>query len=65
MANHYREAIAKMLQDYDNHSHGYDFYMDLAWEGLRYPDIYIWNSKSGAEKERIDAVIDNYIVDNK
>ena len=39
MANHYREAITEMLQGYDNYSHNYNFYMDLAWEGLRYPGI--------------------------
>jgi len=65
MANHYRETIADMLEDHDNHSHTYDFYMDLAWEGLMYDSISTWSNKSEKEKKRIKNVILNYIDNNK
>lgn len=65
MANHYRQTIADMLQEFDNYKHPYDFYMDLAWEGLMYSDISIWNNKSASEKTRIKNVILGYIANNK
>jgi len=65
MADYYRETIADMLADYDNQSHTYDFYMDLAWEGLVYDDIPTWSNKSDKEKKRIKNVILDYIDNNK
>ena len=59
MATHYRETIAGALQEFDNKQHSWQFYMDLAWEGLRY-NTPSWNSLSSTEKSRIDSVINNY-----
>jgi hypothetical protein len=68
MARHYRETIADMLQDFDNHSRSYSFYKDLAWEGLMTNDEYTnvaWEAESDTEQERIEDVILDYIDDNK
>ena len=61
----YREAIADMWQEYDGYDHSGQFYMDVAWEGLMYDDIYIWDSKSTSEKNQIKGVILNYIENHK
>jgi hypothetical protein len=71
MATHYRETLARMLQEYDigtvvpNNQQPQQLYMDLAWEGLRYPDISTWNDLPQTEKDRINSVISNYINDNQ
>lgn len=65
MATHYRGTIADVLKVYDNNQHSYQFYMDLAWEGLKYPNISTWSSQSQAEKDRINKVISDYIDANK
>lgn len=65
MATHYREVIADALQEFDDFSHNRDFYMDIAWEGLRYSNIPAWNNLSREEKDRINAVISNFISNNK
>ncbi|MCV6630419.1 MAG: hypothetical protein OIF50_11255, partial [Flavobacteriaceae bacterium] len=54
MATHYREAIADILQVFDNNQRTRQFYMDVAWEGLRYANIHTWSSKSQIEKDRIN-----------
>lgn len=71
MATHYRETLARILQEFDTSTAVPDneqpdqLYMDLAWEGLRYPSIHTWSSLSQTEKDRIEGVIDDYINDNK
>ena len=64
MATHYRDVIADALMEYDNFSHSRGFYMDIAWEGLRYSNIPAWSNLSQSEKERINDVISNYISKN-
>lgn len=64
MATHYRNVIADALQNFDGNQHPRDFYMDLAWEGLRYSNIPAWENLTPEEKERIKIVIDNYISNN-
>lgn len=62
MATHYRETIASILKAFDNNQHSDQFYMDLAWEGLRIinnpitdgTEISIaWNGLSENERTRI------------
>jgi len=71
MATHYRETLADILKEFDNNQHPDQFYLDLAWEGLRYDGttgnnaIFTWTSLPQTEKERIEDVIDNYIETNK
>jgi hypothetical protein len=65
MATHYRETIANILKYFDRNQHSNQFYMDLAWEGLKYQSISTWSSKSQQEKDRINRVISNYINTNK
>ncbi|MEE4001304.1 hypothetical protein V1T75_13250, partial [Tenacibaculum sp. FZY0031] len=65
MATHYRETIADILQSFDNNQHSHPFYMDLAWEGLKYSNISTWSNLSQEEKDRIGKVIDDYINANK
>lgn len=70
MATHYRESLARILQEYDtgdavpNNQQPSQFYMDLSWEGLRYPSIHTWSSLPQTEKDRIDDVISDYVSDN-
>jgi hypothetical protein len=70
MATHYRETLARILQEYDtgifvpDNQQPLQLYMDLAWEGLRYPNIHTWTSLSQTEINRIDGVIADYISDN-
>lgn len=70
MATHYRETLARALQEYDTGNAVLDnqqpdqLYMDLSWEGLRYPSIYTWTSLPSEEKERINDVIADYIANN-
>lgn len=70
MATHYRESLARILQEYNtgvavpNNQQPSQFYMDLSWEGLRYPSIHTWSSLPQTEKDRIDDVISDYISDN-
>ena len=65
MATHYRETIANILKYFDRSQHSNQFYMDLAWEGLKYQSISTWSSQSQQEKDRINRVISNYINTNK
>ena len=65
MATHYRETIVDVLKGFDNNQHSIQFYMDLAWEGLKYPSISAWSSLSAQERDRINKVISDYINDNK
>ncbi len=74
MATHYREALARILQEYDtglavpDNQQPAQLYMDLSWEGLIYENgdnaIYTWTSLPEDEKERIEGVISTYIEDN-
>ncbi|MCV6628600.1 MAG: hypothetical protein OIF50_01945, partial [Flavobacteriaceae bacterium] len=57
--------IADILQVFDNNQRTRQFYMDVAWEGLRYANIHTWSSKSQIEKDRINQVISDYIKNNK
>ncbi|MGY0426793.1 MAG: hypothetical protein ACWIPI_08200 [Polaribacter sp.] len=65
MATHYRQTIADILQSFDNSQHSRQFYMDLSWEGLKYPNISTWSNQSQTEKNRIKKVISDYISTNK
>ena len=71
MATHYRDAIARIMQEYNtgvavpNNQNPSQLYMDLAWEGLKYSNIYTWSSQSQQEKDRITKVISDYINANK
>jgi hypothetical protein len=74
MATHYRETLARILQEYDtglavpDDQQPAELYMDLSWEGLIYENgdnaIYTWTSLPEDEKERIEGVISTYIADN-
>ncbi|WP_019037863.1 hypothetical protein [Psychroflexus tropicus] len=70
MATHYRETLASALQEYDtgipvpDNQQPAQLYMDLSWEGLRYPNIDTWSNLSETEKERINDVIADYIANN-
>jgi hypothetical protein len=69
MATHYRETLADVLKAYDNNQHSYQFYMDLAWEGLaQFKDlnndselIYseAWKELSSSEQQQILYIISN------
>lgn len=72
MADFYRETIAKGLQQYDNSQHSWQFYMDIAWEGLSSNlndqndpngnfsySTEAWNGLSIEEQNRIEKVIKN------
>lgn len=66
MATHYRKSLASILQEYDTGSpvinnQPQQRYMDLAWEGLRYPNISTWSNLPQHEKDRINDVIADYI----
>lgn len=65
MATHYRQTIADILKEFDNSQHSDQFYLDIAWEGLKYPNIYTWSSQSQQEKDRINKVISDFINANK
>lgn len=64
MAEHYKGTIADALQAFDNYAHSRQFYLDLAWEGLRYSDISSWSDLSSEEKSRINNAISIYISEN-
>ena len=74
MATHYREAIARLLQEFDtgvavpNSQQPQQLYMDLSWEGLIYKDdpdaVIAWVNLPQAERDRIELVISNYITNN-
>lgn len=67
MATHYRENLARILQEFDtglavpNNQLPAQLYLDLAWEGLRKSTIQAWVDLDQVEKNRIDLVIQNYI----
>ena len=75
MAQHYRETLARMLQEYDtglivpNSQQPQQLYMDLAWEGLIYENppnaIPTWTNLPQTERDRVEDVIADYIEDNK
>ena len=70
MATHYRETLARILQEYDtgiavpDNQQPVQLYMDLAWEGLRYPNIQTWTSLPQTEQDRINDTISDYIDNN-
>ncbi|QHI34982.1 hypothetical protein IMCC3317_03280 [Kordia antarctica] len=74
MATHYRETIARALQEFDTGvavpetQQPLQLYMDLSWEGLIYENgnnaISSWISLSQTERDRIELVISNYIANN-
>ena len=70
MAAHYRETLARILQEYDTGSPvapnqtPNQLYMDLAWEGLDKPTIQAWMDLDPTERQRVEDVIDNYITNN-
>ncbi len=65
MATHYRQTIADILKGFDNNQHPNQFYLDVAWEGLKYPSISTWSTLSSIEQNRINKVINDYIAANK
>ncbi|AUC74279.1 hypothetical protein [Olleya sp. Bg11-27] len=71
MAEHYREKIARILQEYDSGINVADdiqpdqLYLDLAWEGLIYSNIIAWQEiMDDTERSRIEGVIEDYITEN-
>lgn len=71
MAAHYRETIARMLQEFDTgipipaNQQPQQLYLDLSWEGLIYTNIVSWqNIMNDTERARIENVISNYITNN-
>lgn len=72
MAQHYREVIGRILQEYDTgvnvdlNTTPDRIYMDLAWEGLDHSELVAWQDVlSKSERNRIRGVIKNYIAQNK
>ena len=72
MAAHYRETIARSLQEFDtgivvdNNTQPDQLYLDLAWEGLNKSTITAWKDlTTQKEKDRVELVISNYINNNK
>ena len=66
MATHYRSTIADILAEFDNNQHSYQFYMDLAWEGLNHRNIGAWKDAiKQSERDRIDQTIKDYIKQHK
>lgn len=71
MADYYRKTIAEGLRQYDNGQHSWQFYMDLAWEGLsrivdaNNPDnpsfVYTeaWKELLASEKARVLQTVRN------
>lgn len=71
MADFYRETIAEGLKQYDNSQHSWQYYMDLAWEGLSEivdennvegnAIIYTeaWSKLSDSDKQRVLTTISN------
>lgn len=71
MAAHYRETIARILQEFDtgipvpNDQQPLQLYLDLSWEGLIYSSIVSWQEiMDDTERVRIKSVISNYIKNN-
>ncbi|PIA79062.1 hypothetical protein BFR04_05945 [Gaetbulibacter sp. 4G1] len=71
MAAHYRETIARMLQEFDTgnavpeNQQPQQLYLDLSWEGLIYSSITAWQEiMDDTERTRIANVISNYIANN-
>jgi len=72
MAQHYRQTIAKALQEYDtgfevpSDQQPQQIYLDLAWEGLNHSSIIAWQQAlTQTERDRIDLSITNYIAQYK
>jgi hypothetical protein len=75
MATHYRETLARILQEYNtgtavpDNQQPEQLYMDLAWEGLIYENppnaIPTWTDLPQTEKDRIESVIADYISENQ
>lgn len=71
MADYYRETIAEGLKQYDNNQRSWQYYMDLAWEGLSEindantpgssTDFYTeaWKKLSPSSQQRVLATITN------
>ena len=74
-ATHYRETLARMLQEYDtgiavpDNQQLAQLNMDLAWEGLIYENppnaILIWTSLPQTERDRVKNVIADYISNHQ
>ncbi|WP_046758700.1 hypothetical protein [Kordia jejudonensis] len=74
MATHYRETIARILQEFStgnkvpDNEQPLQLYMDLSWEGLIYENgtnaIQSWMQLTQVERDRIESVISNYITNN-
>lgn len=55
MSAHYIDTMAKLLQDFDEGQHSFQFYQDLSWEGLMGTSYY--NKLSSSDKQRIENTI--------
>ncbi|MEC5167427.1 hypothetical protein RCH18_003183 [Flavobacterium sp. PL11] len=71
IAAHYRETIARILQEFDtgtaipDNQQSQQLYLDLSWEGLIYSNITAWQEiMDDTERTRIENVISNYINNN-
>ena len=60
MAQHYRETIAYALQEFDGRAHSWQFYMDLAWEGLDKSGVAAWDALGSTEQNRVRQAISNF-----
>ena len=58
MAAYYVDVIASALQEFDNSQQPYQFYKDMAWNGLQ--GTVAWNNLSDTERTRIvNTVVNN------
>lgn len=78
MANHYRDTLARAIQEYDtgiallNTDNPDQLYLDLAWRGLRDDGstasnpqgVVAWLQLTQEERANIDSVINNYVNAN-
>ena len=71
MANHYRDTIARVIQEYatgiavSDSQQPQQLYMNLAWRGLRIDNqIEAWDNLSISQQEAINNIIDNYTINN-
>lgn len=64
MAQHYRNVIADIAQEFDDFKLPREVYEDISWVGLRvienFENSVAWDKLSSSDKIRIQKNIDNY-----
>ena len=60
MAQHYIDAIAGALKEFDQSQHSDSFYNDMAWGGLE--GTTVWSNLSASERNRITNAINTFYV---